>query len=275
MLVVGAVLLLALRSVFLPLKAVALVVLSLGASLGSLLLLTTTSLGARLIGASGPGDIHPIVPITIVAITVALSTDYEVILITRIREIYEATGDNRAGCCRGVEHTGGVITSAGAALMVAVFLGFAMADLAPLKQLGVGLAIAVLLDATIDPWRPGAVGHGGDGHAQLVVAEPSGPKDQARRHVGGDQAMTLTDPHRDETLRQCRDCLVVANPAAAAVTPEVVARIEAALEASRSWLPVQASARSGPRHPDTRASSPAPAGLTSSSQWAETAPPVR
>ena len=133
---------------FLPLKAVALVVLSLGASLGSLLLLTTTSLGARLIGASGPGDIHPIVPITIVAITVALSTDYEVILITRIREIYEATGDNRAAVVAGVEHTGGVITSAGA-IMVAVFLGFAMADLAPLKQLGVGLAIAVLLDATI------------------------------------------------------------------------------------------------------------------------------
>lgn len=148
LLVVGAVLLLALRSVFLPLKAVALVVLSLGASLGSLVLLATTSFGARLIGASGPGDIHPIVPITIVAITVALSTDYEVILIGRMRETYEASGDNRAAVVAGVEHTGGVITSAGA-IMVAVFVGFAMADLAPLKQLGVGLAIAVLLDATI------------------------------------------------------------------------------------------------------------------------------
>jgi uncharacterized membrane protein YdfJ with MMPL/SSD domain len=146
--VVGAVLLLALRSVFLPLKAMALVVLSLGASLGSLLLLTTTSLGARLIGASGPGDIHPIVPITIVAITVALSTDYEVILISRIAEVYHRTGDNRAAVVAGVEHSGGVITSAGA-IMIAVFLGFAMADLAPLKQLGVGLAIAVLLDATL------------------------------------------------------------------------------------------------------------------------------
>jgi len=148
LLVVGAVLLLALRSVFLPLKAIALVVLSLGASLGSLLLLTTTSLGATLIGASGPGDIHPIVPITIVAITVALSTDYEVILISRIAEIYHRTGDNRSAVVAGVEHTGGVITSAGA-IMIAVFFGFALADLAPLKQLGVGLALAVLLDATI------------------------------------------------------------------------------------------------------------------------------
>jgi uncharacterized membrane protein YdfJ with MMPL/SSD domain len=146
--VVGAVLLLALRSVFLPLKAVALVVLSLGASLGSLLLLSTTSLGATLIGASGPGDIHPIVPITIVAITVALSTDYEVILISRMKEHYHRTGDNRGAVVAGVEHTGGVITSA-AAIMVAVFFGFAMADLAPLKQLGVGLAVAVVLDATV------------------------------------------------------------------------------------------------------------------------------
>lgn len=148
LLVVAAVLLLALRSVFLPLKAVALVILSLGASLGSLLLLTTTELGSALIGASGPGDIHPIVPITIVAITVALSTDYEVILIARIAEYYHETGDNRGAVVAGVGHTGGVITSA-AAIMVAVFFGFAMADLAPLKQLGVGLALAVVLDATV------------------------------------------------------------------------------------------------------------------------------
>jgi len=148
LLVVGVLLLFALRSVFLPVKAVALVVLSLGASLGSLLLLTTTSLGARLIGASGPGDVHPIVPITVVAITVALSTDYEVILISRISEHYRRTGDNRAAVVVGVEHTGAVITSA-AAIMVAVFFGFAMADLPPLKQLGVGLALAVLIDATV------------------------------------------------------------------------------------------------------------------------------
>jgi RND superfamily putative drug exporter len=146
--VLGLLLLLALRSAFLPVKAVLLVVLSLGASLGSLLLLTTTRFGARLIGASGPQDIHPIVPITVVAITVALSTDYEVILISRIAERYRRTGDNRDAVVHGVASTGGVITSA-AAIMVAVFSGFALADLAPLKQLGVGLALAVFLDATV------------------------------------------------------------------------------------------------------------------------------
>ena len=148
MLVVAALLLFALRSVFLPLKAVVLVILSLGASLGSLLLLSTTRIGAHLIGASGPQDIHPIVPITIVAITVALSTDYEVILISRIAENYRRTGDNRGAVIDGIEHTGSVITSA-AAIMVAVFSGFALADLAPLKQLGVGLGLAVFLDATV------------------------------------------------------------------------------------------------------------------------------
>jgi len=146
--VVALLLLFALRSVFLPLKAVLLVILSLGASLGSLLLLATTELGSRLIGASRPEDIHPIVPITIVAITVALSTDYEVILISRIAEHYNRTGDNRGAVVDGIEHTGSVITSA-AAIMVAVFFGFALADLPPLKQLGVGLAIAVVVDATV------------------------------------------------------------------------------------------------------------------------------
>jgi uncharacterized membrane protein YdfJ with MMPL/SSD domain len=146
--VIAVLLLFALRSVFLPIKAVVLVVLSLGASLGSLLLLTTTELGSRLIGADGPGDIHPIVPVTVVAITVALSTDYEVMLISRIAEHYRRTGDNRASVVEGVGHTGGVITSAGV-IMIAVFLGFALADLPPLKQLGVGLGIAVFLDATV------------------------------------------------------------------------------------------------------------------------------
>jgi uncharacterized membrane protein YdfJ with MMPL/SSD domain len=146
--IIALLLLFALRSVFLPIKAVVLVVLSLGASLGTLLLLVSTRLGAMLIGANGPQDIHPIVPITIVAITVALSTDYEVILISRIAEHYRLTGDNRGSVVSGIEHTGSVITSA-AAIMVAVFGGFALADLLPVKQLGVGLALAVLLDATV------------------------------------------------------------------------------------------------------------------------------
>ena len=87
-------------------------------------------------------------PVTVIAITVALSTDYEVMLISRIREHYARTFDNRGSVVEGVGRTGGVITSA-AIIMIAVFLGFALADLGPLKQLGVGLGLAVFLDATV------------------------------------------------------------------------------------------------------------------------------
>ncbi|MGM1060527.1 MMPL family transporter [Saccharothrix sp. Mg75] len=138
----------AMRSIVLPIKAVLLVVVSLGASTGGLLLLSTTELGASLIGWSDPADLHPIVPITIVAIVIALSTDYEVILISRIAERYAETRDNTASIIDGVARTGRVISSA-AAIMIAVFFGFALSDVTPLKQLGVGLAFAVLIDATV------------------------------------------------------------------------------------------------------------------------------
>jgi len=83
-----------------------------------------------------------------VAIVVALSTDYEVILISRIAELYRETRDNTYAIVSGVAHTGRVISSA-AAIMIAVFFGFALSDVTPLRQLGVGLALAVLIDATV------------------------------------------------------------------------------------------------------------------------------
>ncbi|MFE2753658.1 MMPL family transporter [Actinosynnema sp. NPDC059335] len=138
----------AMRSIVLPIKAVLLVVVSLGASTGGLLLLSTTEVGAALIGWSDPADLHPIVPITIVAIVIALSTDYEVILISRIAELFRGSGDNTGSIIDGVARTGRVISSA-AAIMIAVFFGFALSDVTPLKQLGVGLAFAVLIDATV------------------------------------------------------------------------------------------------------------------------------
>jgi RND superfamily putative drug exporter len=146
--VVLVLLMIAMRSIVLPVKAVLLVVVSLAASMGGLLLLSTTKLGARLIGWSDPAELHPIVPITIVVIVIALATDYEVILISRIAERYAATGDNTRAIVNGVSHTGRVISSA-AAIMIAVFFGFALSEVTPLKQIGVGLALAVLIDATL------------------------------------------------------------------------------------------------------------------------------
>ncbi|HEU4421860.1 MAG TPA: MMPL family transporter, partial [Pilimelia sp.] len=146
--VVLVLLVVAMRSIVLPVKAVLMVVVSLAASMGGLLLLSTTKLGARLIGWSDPAELHPIVPITIIVIVIALATDYEVILISRIAERYAATGDNTRAIVNGVSHTGRVISSAGA-IMIAVFFGFALSEVTPLKQIGVGLALAVLIDATL------------------------------------------------------------------------------------------------------------------------------
>lgn len=128
--VIAGMLLLAFRTWWLPLKAVLLVAISLAASLGGLLALTGSRLGSALIGAPGPETLHQIVSVTIVAIVVALSTDYEVMLITRMAETWQRQHDNEAAIVDGMAHTGGVITSA-AAVMIAVFVGFAVAELNP------------------------------------------------------------------------------------------------------------------------------------------------
>ena len=82
------------------------------------------------------------------AVLFGLSMDYHVFLLSRIRERFDQTGDNQESVAFGVRNTAGIITGA-AAIMVAVFAGFAMGDLVDLQQSGFGLALAVLLDATI------------------------------------------------------------------------------------------------------------------------------
>ena len=77
-----------------------------------------------------------------------LSMDYGVLLLSRIREEYEKTGDNAAAVGAGLQHTGRLITAA-AAIMATVFFGFAAADLVVIKAIGIGMGIAVVLDATI------------------------------------------------------------------------------------------------------------------------------
>ena len=137
-----------LRSLLLPLKAVLLVCLSLTAALGSLVLLTDTSTGAGLVGQAIPIGIHPIVPIVVAAIAIALTTDYEVILIGRIREQFELHRDNTRAIREGLAQTGPVITAAGV-IMLVVFGTFASADVFPIKQMGIGLGMVVLLDVTV------------------------------------------------------------------------------------------------------------------------------
>jgi RND superfamily putative drug exporter len=142
------VLFLAFRSVFLPLKAIALNALSVGATLGVLVLIFQDGWVASWLGLDKLGFQIAFVPLLILAIVVALGTDYEVFLLSRVREEYQATGDNRIAVARGLARTAPLITGA-ALLMVVVFGGFGLAGVVGIQELGVGLAIAVAIDATI------------------------------------------------------------------------------------------------------------------------------
>jgi len=131
-----------LRALLLPLIAVALNLATIAVALGALQLLTEE----RVLG--GPGYIDAASGAGILSIMFVLSIDYEVFLLTRMREQWVAEGDAEGAIRHGLRHTAGVITGS-AAIMTAVFLAFAAADVIPLRQFGVGLTIAVLLDATI------------------------------------------------------------------------------------------------------------------------------
>ena len=134
-----------LRSVLLPLLAVALNVLTVAAALGVLSLFFQGD-GSALLG--GPGFIDDIMRTSIFALVFALSIDYEVFLLARIREGYVATGDPDAAIEYGLRHTAGVITGA-AVIMTGVFVAFALAPVISMRELGIGLTVAVLLDTTV------------------------------------------------------------------------------------------------------------------------------
>jgi len=131
-----------LRALLLPLIAVALNLATIAVALGALELLTEQHV------LGGPGYIDAASGAGILSIMFVLSIDYEVFLLTRMRERWVADGDSEGAIRYGLRHTAGVITGS-AAIMTAVFLAFAAADVIPLRQFGVGLTIAVALDATI------------------------------------------------------------------------------------------------------------------------------
>jgi RND superfamily putative drug exporter len=142
-----AVLLVLLRSLVLPLKAVLMNLLSVGASYGVLVAIFQWG-WLDWTGYHHPGYVDTIVPALVLAVTFGLSMDYEVFLLTRIRERWLAHGDNERAVAEGLVGSARIITSA-AAVMVAVFAAFAVAGAPALKELGVGLAVAILLDATL------------------------------------------------------------------------------------------------------------------------------
>ncbi|TML60012.1 MAG: MMPL family transporter [Actinobacteria bacterium] len=141
------VLLVLLRSVLLPLKAILMNLLSVGAAYGALVAVFQWG-WLDWIGYSSPGYVDTIVPALVLAVTFGLSMDYEVFLLTRIRERYALHGRNDQAVAEGLVGSARIITSA-ALVMVAVFAAFAVAGAPSLRELGVGLAVAVGLDASL------------------------------------------------------------------------------------------------------------------------------
>jgi RND superfamily putative drug exporter len=141
-------LMLVFRSVLVPLKAVLLNLLSIGASYGVLVAVFQWGWGGALIGLEATVPIVSFIPMFLFAILFGLSMDYEVFLLSRVREEYLRTGDNGAAIVRGISDTARIITSA-ALIMVAVFLSFAVTEDPSSKMLGLGLATAIFVDATV------------------------------------------------------------------------------------------------------------------------------
>ena len=135
-------------SVVVPVKAIVMNVLSLGASFGALVWVFQEGHLSGPLGFDPPGMVDITVPVLIFVFAFGLSMDYEVFLLSRIKEAWDQTGDNDRAVALGLQRSGRIVTSA-AALIVIVFLGFAAGELLTIKEVGLGMAIAVVLDATV------------------------------------------------------------------------------------------------------------------------------
>jgi len=136
------------RSVLVPLQAALLNLLSVGAAYGVLVMVFQWGWGSGLIGLESTVPIVPFLPIFMFAILFGLSMDYEVFLLSRVREHYLVTRENDSSVIHGLAGTARVITSA-ALIMISVFLGFVLGDDPATKMFGLGLATAIFVDATI------------------------------------------------------------------------------------------------------------------------------
>jgi RND superfamily putative drug exporter len=140
---------LAFRSVLVPIKAIIMNTLSVSATFGLIVLVFQLGAGSGIFGLSGPiSAIFVVIPVLVFAVVFGLSMDYEVFLLSRMKEAYDRSGRNTAATMEGLSATASVITSA-ALIMILVFGVFAFARVLPMQMLGFGLAVAVLLDATV------------------------------------------------------------------------------------------------------------------------------
>jgi RND superfamily putative drug exporter len=136
------------QSLFLPLKAVVLNLLSVAATFGVLVMVFQHGWGSNLLRFDALGYITVISPVMLYVILFALSTDYEVFMLSRVKEHYFTHGDNKEAVAVGLQHTAGVITAA-ALILIGTFGSFSFGDSLVVKELGVGLAVGVFVDSTL------------------------------------------------------------------------------------------------------------------------------
>ncbi len=139
---------LAFGSVLLPIKAVLMNLVSIGTSFGVLVWIFQDGHLADWLGFTPTGFIEPTIPILILAVLFGLATDYEVFLLSRVREAWDATGDSVTAVAVGVQRTGGIITAA-ALLLITVVAGFTTGQVTFAKMIGVGMITAIVVDATL------------------------------------------------------------------------------------------------------------------------------
>jgi uncharacterized membrane protein YdfJ with MMPL/SSD domain len=136
------------RSIVIPIKAIVLNLLSVGAAYGVLVLVFQNGAGESLLGFESNGGVTNWLPVFLFVILFGLSMDYHVFILTRVRELYDRGMSNDDAVREGISRTASTVTSA-AAVMVGVFLVFATLSFIDFKEMGVGLAAAILIDATI------------------------------------------------------------------------------------------------------------------------------
>jgi RND superfamily putative drug exporter len=136
------------RSIVVPIKAIIMNLLSVGAAYGLIVLVTQKGVGNEIFGFQQVDVVEAWIPLFLFSVLFGLSMDYHVFLLSRIREHYDQSNDNTESVAYGLSTTGAIITGA-ALIMVAVFGGFAAGNLVAFQQMGFGLAVAVLIDATI------------------------------------------------------------------------------------------------------------------------------
>ena len=141
-------LMLVFRSIVIPVKAMVMNLLSVGAAYGLLVIVFQHGVGADLLGFHESTAIAAFLPVFLFAVLFGLSMDYHIFLLSRVQERYAQTRDNAHAVAYGLRSTAHIITGA-AAIMITVFAGFALGDMVALQQMGFGLAVAVFLDATI------------------------------------------------------------------------------------------------------------------------------